>query len=102
MKTRIFLVSTFWLTLFFSIGAFAQDPIEPSAPRNFQATAGDGYVDLRWDHPTHQGNPVATYEVMRATEGTPFTPIGGLGITKPPIGIIMSAMARLIIILFGQ
>ena len=76
MKTRMFLLSTFWLTLFFCIGAFAQDPIEPSAPRNFQATAGDGYVDLAWNPPANLGAPdAATYEVRRATEGAPFIPL---------------------------
>ena len=74
MKTKIFLLSTFWLTLFFSIGAFAQD-IEPSAPRNFQATAGDGYVDLEWDPPATLGTPAATYKVMRATEVDSFEEI---------------------------
>ena len=76
MKTRMFLLSTFWLTLFFCIGAFAQDPIKPSAPRNFQATAADGYVDLAWNPPANLGVPdAATYEVRRATEGAPFIPL---------------------------
>ena len=56
MKTKIFLLSTFWLTLFFSIGAFAQDNA-PSAPRNFEATPGDGYVNLAWDSPANVGDP---------------------------------------------
>ena len=74
MKTRIFLLSTFWLTLFFLTGAFAQNSA-PSAPQNLGATAGDGYVDLAWDPPTNVGAPAATYKVRRATEGAPFMPL---------------------------
>lgn len=76
MKTRFFFLSTFWLTLFFCIGAFAQDPSPPTAPQNFQATPGEGYVNLAWDPPTDLGNPAATYEIRRATDGNPFTPLG--------------------------
>ena len=74
MKTRIFLLSTFWLTLFFLTGAFAQNSV-PDAPLNFQATAGDGYIDLAWDPPKNVGVPAATYKVRRATEGIPFMPL---------------------------
>lgn len=78
MKTRFFFLSTFWLTLFFCIGAFAQDPSPPTAPQNFQATPGEGYVDLAWDPPTNLGNPAVTvddYEIRRVTDGNPVTPL---------------------------
>ena len=89
MKTRIFLLSTFWLTLFFLTGAFAQNSA-PSAPRNFQATAGDGYVDLAWNRPADTDNLPDSYEVRRATEGTPFMPIA-VDIESDPLEVVLSA-----------
>ena len=40
----------------------------PTPPRNLQATAGDGYLDLRWSAPNEDGgSPITGYKIYRGT-----------------------------------
>ncbi len=43
-------------------------PEEPSEPRTLAGEAGDGYVNLTWDEPSHSGNrPITEYRIFRGT-----------------------------------
>ena len=56
--------------------------VAPSGTITLSATAGDGQVELSWNHPSNRGNPAATYRVYRGTtlvatvSGTSYTDTG--------------------------
>jgi fibronectin type 3 domain-containing protein len=53
------------------------EPQAPSAPRNLNAHAGNGYVKLEWDVPTSQGSsPILSYAVFRGFATGNTTQIG--------------------------
>ena len=54
----------------------------PSAPRNLQATAGDGSVTLNWEAPANDGGlPILAYLVYRGTTQNGETFLAGAGLT---------------------
>jgi len=54
----------------------------PSAPRNLQANAGDGYIYIFWTEPSNEGSsPITNYRIYRGTnssEETFLTEIGDI------------------------
>ncbi len=69
-----------WGSIAIEVTVDNSDLTAPSAPQNFIAVSGDGYVNLTWDAPVSDGgSPIAGYDIYRGTTSGAETYLGGTG-----------------------